>query len=60
MGCSGSKAKKISKSDLNFLLENTQFTKDQIKIWYTGFYQDCPSGKIIILFIGERKNIYFL
>jgi hypothetical protein len=36
MGCVSSK-KKLSKSDLEFLEENTEFTKDQIVEWYEGF-----------------------
>ena len=35
MGGSGSK--KLSKEDLEFLIENTNFTKAQIKAWYKGF-----------------------
>lgn len=35
MGHSGSK--KLSKDDLNFLIDNTDFSKDQIKAWYKGF-----------------------
>lgn len=36
MGCVSSK-KKLSKADLEFLEENTEFTKDQIVEWYEGF-----------------------
>lgn len=36
MGCVSTK-KKLSKSDLEFLEENTEFTKDQIIEWYEGF-----------------------
>jgi len=36
MGGSGSK-QKLSKEDLDFLMENTNFTKKQIKAWYSGF-----------------------
>ncbi len=43
MGCIGSKYK-LSKQDLLFLLENTEFNKQQIDIWYAGFKVDCPSG----------------
>ena len=34
----------LSKQDELFLLENTQFNKQQIAIWYSGFKKDCPSG----------------
>ena len=36
MGCVSTK-KKLSKADLEFLEENTEFTKDQIIEWYEGF-----------------------
>ena len=45
MGCFGSKYK-LSKADLLFLMENTQFTKQQIQVWYAGFIVDCPSGEL--------------
>jgi len=35
MGSSGSK--KLPKEDMDFLMENTNFTKQQIKAWYSGF-----------------------
>jgi len=35
MGNSGSK--KLSKEDMAFLIENTNFTRSQIKAWYKGF-----------------------
>ena len=36
MGCITSK-KTLSKADLEFLLENTEFTRNQIMDWYEGF-----------------------
>ena len=36
MGGSSSKLK-LSKEDMDFLMENTNFTKKQIKAWYSGF-----------------------
>lgn len=33
----GKSSKKLSKEDLEFLLNNTSFTKPQIKQWYKGF-----------------------
>jgi hypothetical protein len=35
MGASGTK--KLPKEDLDFLMENTTFTKEQIKAWHSGF-----------------------
>jgi Ca2+-binding EF-hand superfamily protein len=45
MGCGNSKYK-LSKHDLTFLIENTEFSKQQIKTWYKGFIVDCPSGEL--------------
>ena len=36
MGGAGSKSK-LPKEDMDFLIENTNFTKPQIKQWYKGF-----------------------
>jgi len=46
MGGKGSKNKKLTKEDLDFLLGNTNFNKRQIKQWYKGFMRDCPSGQL--------------
>jgi hypothetical protein len=35
MGLAGSK--KLPKEDMTFLMDNTNFTKTQIKAWYKGF-----------------------
>jgi len=35
MGAAGSK--KLPREDMDFLIENTNFTKQQIKAWYNGF-----------------------
>jgi len=32
-----SSSKKLSKEDMAFLIENTNFTRPQIKAWYKGF-----------------------
>ncbi|CAF0956195.1 unnamed protein product [Adineta steineri] len=45
MGCSSSK-KKLTKADLAFLEENTEFTREQITEWYEGFILDCPTGEL--------------
>ncbi len=41
MGGGSSKNKKLSKEDFDFLLNNTNFTKRQIKQWYKGFMVSC-------------------
>jgi hypothetical protein len=45
MGCVSSN-KKLSKSDLEFLEENTEFTKDQIIEWYEGFIVSIDTYKM--------------
>ena len=32
--------------DLDFLLNHTEFSEDQICEWYRGFKQDCPEGRL--------------
>jgi hypothetical protein len=72
MGCVSSK-KKLSKSDLEFLEENTEFTKDQIVEWYEGFIVSIKYTKrnffficclhthqTIIWFIGTVKLFFLL
>lgn len=46
MGAKQSKRKKLSKDDINFLLDSTSFDKKQIKEWYEGFIADCPGGEL--------------
>jgi len=64
MGCISSK-KKLSKADLQFLQENTEFTKEQIMEWYEGFivsikqiFQFSIFLQIIIWFISTRKLLF--
>jgi len=45
MGGGGSK-KKLAKEDMDFLIDNTNFSKQQIKQWYKGFMRDCPNGQL--------------
>jgi len=45
MGGGGSK-KKLNKEDMDFLIDNTNFSKQQIKQWYKGFMRDCPNGQL--------------
>ncbi|XP_064626767.1 neuronal calcium sensor 2-like [Lineus longissimus] len=46
MGLKSSKTLKLPPEDLNFLMQNTCFTKKQIKKWYKGFIKDCPCGQL--------------
>jgi len=50
MGGSGSK-QKLSKEDLDFLMENTNFTKKQIKAWYSGFMVTSSSYLLVYLLV---------
>ena len=53
MGCVSSK-KKLSKADLDFLQENTEFTREQIIEWYEGFIVSMISSNA--LSDRERKK----
>jgi len=59
MGGGGSKNKKLSKEDLDFLLNNTNFNKKQIKQWYKGFMRDCPCGQLTRLKFLEVYSGFF-
>ncbi|XP_066290630.1 neuronal calcium sensor 1-like isoform X1 [Branchiostoma lanceolatum] len=52
MGKSGSK---LNKKTLQELLENTNFSEEEIKQLYKGFHRDCPTGKVTL---KEFKYIY--
>jgi len=36
----------LSKDDMRFLQEGTNFSKDEIKQWHKGFMRDCPDGQL--------------
>ncbi|KAK7508138.1 hypothetical protein BaRGS_00000377 [Batillaria attramentaria] len=42
----GAKGSKLSKEDLRFLEENTNFQRNEIKQWFKGFMRDCPDGQL--------------
>jgi hypothetical protein len=54
MGCIPTKYK-LSKYDLQFLIENTEFTKQQIKSWYSGFIV-CTRNGFFFLEFHRLKN----
>ena len=43
MGLSKSK---ISKEDISFLTNNTQYSSEEVFEWFSAFQRDCPSGKL--------------
>ena len=34
----------LSEEDLNFCKNNTRYSEDEIRTWYSSFKKDCPSG----------------
>jgi len=49
MGNKGSKKKDkniLTEEEINLLLANTQYTKEQIIQWHSGFLKDCPKGEL--------------
>jgi len=56
MGCVSSK-KKLTKADLEFLQENTEFTKDQIMEWYEGFIVSLTFRSLIYVCQDVERKI---
>jgi Ca2+-binding EF-hand superfamily protein len=50
MGSKGSKKKKnpteLTEDEVNLLLSNTSFTREEIYKWHQGFIHDCPKGQL--------------
>lgn len=51
MGNKSGKSKKADKTvlteeEIQFLLKNTNYNRDQIKKWHAGFLLDCPKGEL--------------
>jgi len=46
MGAKHSKRRGLSKDDLEYLLENTNYSIETIMAWYRGFKEDCPDGRL--------------
>jgi len=41
-----SSSMKISKKDMEFLMDRTLYDEKEIKKWHKGFHIDCPNGKL--------------
>jgi len=57
MGGSSSK-QKLSKEDLDFLMENTNFTKKQIKAWYSGFMVTLSSHLLTYSYVLKPRSTW--
>ena len=57
MGGNSSKNKKLSKEDFDFLLNNTNFTKRQIKQWYKGFMVSRAFRNILLFYEYLLSNL---
>ena len=47
----------LTKQDVEFLTENTNFTKDEITQWFVQFILDCPEGTLTMEKLKEMMNI---
>ena len=57
MGSAGSK--RLPKEDMDFLMQNTNFTKQQIKAWYNGFMVGISRSVFANIFrIEEAVNLW--
>ncbi|XP_055344550.1 neuronal calcium sensor 2-like [Paramacrobiotus metropolitanus] len=50
---------KLTKSDLEFLRNNTTFDETTIREWHAGFYRDCPDGKLSPHKFVEVYKVFF-
>ena len=42
----GAHKSRMTKERINELSAETQFTKEEIKMWHDGFLKDCPTGRL--------------
>jgi neurocalcin delta len=55
----GNRPTKLSKEDVEYLLNNTSYSRTQIKKWYRGFMKDCPSGQLTRRrFLSIYRNLF--
>lgn len=55
----GKKLDKLSKSDLEFLRNNTNFDEAVIREWHAGFHRDCPNGRLSPNKFVEVYKVFF-
>jgi Ca2+-binding EF-hand superfamily protein len=54
-----SDAESLSEENMQFLLNNTNFNRDQLNEWFNGFKRDCPKGQMDFdLFLKFYSNFY--
>lgn len=51
----GKNNSKLAPEELEDLVQNTEFSEQELKQWYKGFLKDCPSG---ILNLEEFQQLY--
>ena len=52
----GGTSKKLNKEDMDFLLDNTNFTKEQIKQWYKGFIVSTSNIKQVVVVVAAAAS----
>ena len=50
---------KLNKVAMNKLVEETNFTKQEIRHWHDGFLKDCPTGKLTKNEFAKIYNQFF-
>lgn len=64
MGAKAAKPKKknpteLTEDEINLLLANTSFTREEIHKWHEGFIKDCPKGQLSkVKFVDAYKAFY--
>ena len=50
---------KLKPKELSDLRNETEFTETELKAWYRGFLQDCPSGSLSVIGFKELYGSFF-